>query len=234
MKTSSLFLVSYLTLITVILPAQKAEDLGRAQPFLIGLKGSIYKYTLPKNYQFDRQMGYSADFENTTPIGYVYTQSLNITERELKASFPGVPDNVKTFAIIYTGKFEIKDSTTYEFILKSDDGSRLWIDSVEVINHDGIHQFGIPKKGSVALSRGFHTIKVWYFQGLPMRMGLLLLMKRAAEKDFKPFDLKPLEDEAKQFMQIENGKVRVQFNDKLLFDFSKFDLKPEAFTPFYV
>jgi outer membrane protein OmpA-like peptidoglycan-associated protein len=112
--------------------------------------------------------------------------------------------------------------------LKSDDGSRLWIDSTEVINHDGIHQFSIPMKGNKVLSKGFHNIKVWYFQGLPTRMGLLLMMRRLGEKDFKPFDLKPLEDEAKKFMQIENGKIKISFSDKVLFDFSKSDLKPEA------
>jgi outer membrane protein OmpA-like peptidoglycan-associated protein len=215
-------------LFSLVSNAQKAEDLGRTQPFLIGLKGTIYKYAFPSKAILGEKKGYSREIEQTQPIGYVYTQSLNITERELDMPFPGVPKNVTTFAIVYQGKFEIKDSAEYEFVLKSDDGSRLWIDSTEVINHDGIHQFSIPMKGNKVLSKGFHTIKVWYFQGLPTRMGLLLIMRRLGEKDFKPFDLKPLEDEAKKFMQIDNGKIKISFSDKVLFDFSKADLKPEA------
>lgn len=228
MKSNFLLLIICFICSPLVLNAQKAEDLGRTQPFLIGLKGTIYKYTIPKGYNMSQSLGYTSEIEKTTPIGYVYTQSLNISERELDLRFPGVPENVKTFAIIYTGKFAIKDSAEYEFVLKSDDGSRLWIDSTEVINHDGIHQFNIPKKGNKVLSKGFHTMKVWYFQGMATRMGLLLMIRRLGEKDFKPFDLKPLEEEAKQFMQIENGKAKVNFNDKVLFETSKSDLKPEA------
>ena len=91
--------------------------------------------------------------------------------------FPGVPKGVETFAIIYTGNFEIRDSGEYFFVLKSDDGSRLWIDGKEVIDNDGIHQFKDLKTGKTVLSKGFHSIKVWYFQGFPTRMGLQLLMK---------------------------------------------------------
>jgi outer membrane protein OmpA-like peptidoglycan-associated protein len=213
---------------TLIIHAQTAEDLGRSQPFLIGLKGTIYNFRFNSKIDLSQKTGYTAEIEKTTPIGYVYTQSLNISERELDAPFPGVPKGVSTFAIIYQGKFDIKDSAEYEFILKSDDGSRLWIDSTEVINHDGIHQFSVPMKGTKVLKRGFHSMKVWYYQGLPTRMGLLLLMRRFGEKDFKPFDLKPLEQEACQYMQVENGKAKVNFNDKLVFDSSKSDLKPEA------
>jgi outer membrane protein OmpA-like peptidoglycan-associated protein len=215
-----------------LLFAQNNTDLGQTKPFLIGLKGTIYPYKLSPNFKFEKKEGYSKEIEQREPLGYVYTQSLNISERELDAPFPGLikkTNNWNSFAIIYTGKFEVKDSTEYEFILKSDDGSRLWIDSIEVINHDGVHQFSEPKKGKIALNKGFHNMKVWYFQGMPTRMGLLLLVKSAKDKDFKPFDLKPLEDEAKAFMQADStGKVKVNFNDKFLFDFKKSELKPEA------
>jgi hypothetical protein len=126
-----------------------------------------------------------------------------------------VPKNITQFAIIYTGKFDVKEATTYEFVLKSDDGSRLWIDSIEVINHDGIHQFNDPKKGAIKLKKGFHTIKIWYFQGLATRMGLLLLMRKEGDKQFLPFDLKPLEDEIKQIMQVDSGGAKVQLKDNL-------------------
>jgi PA14 domain len=173
--------------------AQNVTDLGSTKPFMVGLKGAIYKFVAPKSITLGEKVGYTDSVEKSKPIGYVYTQSLNITERNLEASFPGVPRGVSVFAIIYTGKFDVKETTTYEFVLKSDDGSRLWIDTTDVINHDGFHQFQIPMKGKIKLNKGFHNIKVWYFQGLPTRMGLLLLMKKETEKTWLPFDLKPLE-----------------------------------------
>jgi outer membrane protein OmpA-like peptidoglycan-associated protein len=209
--------------------AQNATDLGSTKPFMVGLKGTIYKYTLPTKMDAARKIPYYQVIEKTPPIGYVYTQSLNISERNLSESFPGVPQGVTEFAIMYTGKFDVKQDAVYEFILKSDDGSRLWIDTTEVINHDGLHQFNIAKKGTIKLNKGFHDMKVWYFQGLATRMGLLLLMKREVEKEWLPFDLKPAEDEIKQLMKIDsNGTVRAQLNERFLFDLGKSELKPEA------
>jgi outer membrane protein OmpA-like peptidoglycan-associated protein len=209
--------------------AQNATDLGSTKPFMVGLKGTIYKFALPKVFEPNKRIGYTEAIEKSTPIGYVYTQSLNISERNLNQTFPGVPQGVTEFSIIYTGKFDVKQDAVYEFILKSDDGSRLWIDTTEVINHDGLHQFNIPKKGSIKLKKSFHNIKIWYFQGLATRMGLLLLMKREMDKEWLPFDLKPLEDDLKQTMKVDsNGVAKAQLNERFLFDLGKSELKPEA------
>jgi outer membrane protein OmpA-like peptidoglycan-associated protein len=219
------FFIAFISLLN----AQNATDLGSTKPFMVGLKGTIYKLVFPKKEEYGRSFNYMEAVEKTTPIGYVYTQSLNISERNLTDPFPGVPSTIHEFAIIYRGKFNIKDSTKYDFVLKSDDGSRLWIDSVEVINHDGLHQFNIPKKGSIKLNKGMHDIKVWYFQGMATRMGLLLLMKKEADKAWLPFDLKPLEDEIKQIMKVDsNGTAKAQLNEQFLFDLGKFELKSEA------
>lgn len=211
------------------LTAQNTTDLGAIKPFMIGLKGTIYKYVVPKGFISDKRVGYTEAIEKTAPIGYVYAQSLNISERNLDEPFPGVPQGVTEFAIIYTGKFEVKEAQTYEFVLKSDDGSRLWIDSTEVINHDGLHQFNIPKKGAIKLNKGLHDLKVWYFQGLATRMGLLLLMKKETEKTWLPFDLKPAEDELKQSVKVDsNGVVKAQLNERFLFDLGQSSLKSDA------
>jgi outer membrane protein OmpA-like peptidoglycan-associated protein len=211
----------------------QTDDLGRTKPFLIGLKGTIYDFVFPKmdarvrNYD---SVGYTKEIEQNKPIGYVYTQSLNIAERNLKVPFPGVPRGTKIFAIIYTGNFEIKATDEYTFGLKSDDGSRLWIDGTEVINHDGIHQFNIPKTGKINLSTGFHALKVWYYQGFPDRMGLLLVMKRSRDSVFRAFDLKPYEAEVQKSMGIQQDStaIRTQADNKVLFETGEAALKPES------
>ncbi len=228
MKRIECFLTTVFIVFYTVLNAQNATDLGATKPFFVGLKGIIYKYIPPTKSDAARKIPYYQVIEKTPPIGIVYTQSLNISERNLSEPFPGVPQGITEFAIMYTGKFDVKQDANYEFILKSDDGSRLWIDSTEVINHDGLHQFNIPKKGEIDLKKGFHDIKVWYFQGLATRMGLMLLMKKQADKDFLPFDLKPLETELKQITQVDSGVAKVQLNEKFLFDLGKFELKIEA------
>ena len=50
----------------------------------------------------------------------------------------------------------------YEFRLTSDDGSRLVIDDAEVIDHDGLHGES-SKEGTVALTAGYHDLRVEYF-----------------------------------------------------------------------
>jgi outer membrane protein OmpA-like peptidoglycan-associated protein len=213
------------------LSAQNADDLGRTQPFLVGFKGTIYEFRIPvdKNGLFDpKKIHYTPEIEQTKPIGHVYAQKLFITERELSMPFPGVPKGKEVFAIIYTGRFEVKNSGLYEFLLQSDDGSRLWIDSTEVIDRDGLKQFREIKQGKIQLKAGFHQIKVWYFQGFPDRMGLILMYKKAEEKAFQPFDFKPMEDEAKQYIQMEGETMKIRFAEKFSFETGAFELKPEA------
>ena len=223
-------------LIALLLPlfftsnAQKSEDLGRIKPFLIGLKGTIYNFSFKgsKNgMELSQKSGYYREIEQTEPIGYVYTQSLNISERELTQPFPGVPKGKSVFAIIYTGNFEVSDSAEFFFGLKSDDGSRLWIDGKEVINNDGLHQFSVAGAGKIRLSKGIHAIKVWYFQGLPTRMGLVLVMKKSTDKDFQPFDLKKYEDDIKQSIdnQEDTTAIHLKADNKILFETGKSDVK---------
>jgi cytochrome c551/c552 len=68
------------------------------------------------------------------------------------------------FAIRLTGRLEIKAAADYTLYLKSDDGSRLLIDGIMIINHDGNHG-ATEKRGKVKLSTGKHAVEVQYFQG---------------------------------------------------------------------
>lgn len=211
--------------------AQTTSNLGRATPFQIGLKGTIYKYDAPKRFKTLKEWRYKPEIEESTPIGYVYTQSLNISERLLEEPFPGVPKDIRSFAIIYKGAFEVPEEGLYIFALKSDDGSILWVDGKEVVNHDGIHQFHEARANRIHLSKGFHTMKVWYFQGIPNRMGLLLLMKNVKDTlPARPFDLSEYEKQFSSSIQLsETSKgLMTQMSDKILFDFNKYDIKSEA------
>lgn len=73
------------------------------------------------------------------------------------------PDN---FGFVFTGTLIVPEDGEYTFILDSDDGSRLSIDGKMVIDHDGIHGEGRPKRTVLRLSQGRLPLRLDYFQGL--------------------------------------------------------------------
>ncbi len=73
----------------------------------------------------------------------------------------GFSDN---FAARFRGKIQAPVTGLYTFQLQSSDGSILFIDGEEVINHDGVHGF-TSASGSINLAEGFHDIVIHYFDG---------------------------------------------------------------------
>ena len=62
-----------------------------------------------------------------------------------------------------TANINITTAGTYQFRLTSDDGSRLYIDGQLVVDHDGLHG-AEPKEGAVALTAGYHALRIEYFE----------------------------------------------------------------------
>ena len=211
-------------LISLHIKAQKMEDFGQLKPLLASFKGTIY--ALP-----DTVRRYDPSVEDLPILGYIYTQALNISERDLTYDFPGVPNRRMWFGIVYKGVFELETAGKYEFRLASDDGSALWIDSKGMINNDGIHKMTIRKR-EVSLTKGFHTIVVWYFQAVPTKMGLQLFIRKSGEEE-KPFNIKNYSTrlttaaEATKATMTDEG-IKVNIEDKILFDLAKYDIKSRA------
>ncbi len=68
------------------------------------------------------------------------------------------------FALVFNGSLKIEKSGKYEFFIRSNDGSKLFIDNKLVIDHDGPHGADIEKTGTIELSEGIHPFKLEYFQ----------------------------------------------------------------------
>ena len=66
------------------------------------------------------------------------------------------------YAFEFSGYINIEKEGIYTFFTDSDDGSMLYIDDEEVVNNDGNHG-SLEKSGKAALKKGFHKIKVLYF-----------------------------------------------------------------------
>ena len=70
---------------------------------------------------------------------------------------------VDFFYIRWTGKIRISKDGNYTFILESDDGSRLFIDGKQIIDHNGVHAME-EKSGEADLKSGDHDIKIEFFE----------------------------------------------------------------------
>ena len=98
---------------------------------------------------------------SATP-SYVVTEGAASWDKGTGAIYSGGPsDNV---AIRMTGTFSVTTAGSYTFYDTSDDGSRVYIDGVEVINNDGVHTVATVQS-TVTLAAGSHQIEVKYFEG---------------------------------------------------------------------
>lgn len=79
------------------------------------------------------------------------------------------------YAVVYEGYLEIPADGLYTLYTYSDDGSKLFLHNQLVVDNDGSHS-AAAKRGDVALKKGFHPIRVEYFEdflGQELQIGLL-------------------------------------------------------------
>ncbi|MBL8731877.1 MAG: alpha-L-fucosidase [Planctomycetes bacterium] len=62
----------------------------------------------------------------------------------------------------YLGFVEVPQDELYRFALRSDDGSKLWIDGELVVDNDGLHG-STEKSGVIALAKGPHALELVWF-----------------------------------------------------------------------
>jgi len=194
----------------------KISDFGKNKEQTFNFTGEIFY--LPQDTKR------LPNFEKLTPVGKIYTQKINIKDQSFKKGFPGVTDRFEYFAIDYKGRFYIKDTCSYCFMLGSDDGSKLFIDDSLLINNDFVHGF-VYKSGCRFLQKGMHKIEVQYFQGPRYNVALILRFRKKEDKAAQIFDLT-------EFYPItikESGdSIHIEIGDEILFDYNSYELSEEA------
>ncbi len=93
------------------------------------------------------------DFTSLEPLRADVTKTLNLRSLEHARDH---------FAFVFEGYLDIAATAGYRFFLRSDDGSRLYIDDELVIDHDGLHS-AVSRYGSLLLEKGKHRIRIEYF-----------------------------------------------------------------------
>ena len=123
------------------------------------------------------------------PVGSIYTNTLDVPNQDITrmGGIPGITHSSVWFGVDYYGKFYVTKPGEYVFQLSSDDGSRLEIDDNLLIDLDGVHPVD-EMTAQNALSVGWHSIHVPYFQGPPISLSLVLRIQPPGET-MRPFNL---------------------------------------------
>ncbi len=84
-------------------------------------------------------------------------------DRVLRLRGTGIPWYGSFYSVEWTGVIYVPAGGDYRFALTSDDGSRLWIDDVLVVDNGGVHA-AVRAEGVASLLGGFHRIRIRYMQ----------------------------------------------------------------------
>ena len=213
-------------IIATIMCSSLCAQTGVPHPKFSNFKGDAYRMPLErwvtdKGY---KRVGVREEYGEWV---YDYPKIAEIDMKELKvpetyikdATFPGL-DRKTQFAMVLKSEMTISVPGCYEISLNSDDGSILWIDDKKIIDNDGGHGMKL-KLDSLVYLPGKYDIKVWYFQGLPDRFGIILDSKLVGRPETCPTHKA---DEP-------NGEtVEVSFENTIFFESGSFELKAGAKT----
>ena len=221
-------LLSFLLFIIPLI-GQGQNQIKPPHPVFTPFSGTVYK--MPR---IRRQIGkmlynriqehYGQNIYDYEEIGKIGLKQLNIPETAIQdRNFPGVKQKIK-FAMIINAEVKIELDACYEFSLSSDDGSILWIDSTLIVNNDGGHQMKM-ERDSMILNKGTYPVKVWYFQGMPDRYGLILDAKIVGKPAVCP--IKPKRIKEKRTKVVKKGE-KFTLEGSILFEVGKYELKEAA------
>ena len=140
-------------------------------------KGDIFYYPSGLTSLDEEQMSYLP--ATTTKAGkpgvaYTYYEGIFKSTADVLKAKPVKEGTFRNFSIKeaaaddhfgyqFHSLINIPEKGVYKFHIYSDDGARLFIDGQEVIDNDGSHSAG-EATGKVALEKGFHEIRVIYFE----------------------------------------------------------------------
>ncbi|MFH1197086.1 MAG: alpha-L-fucosidase [bacterium] len=93
------------------------------------------------------------DFNSLQPVDKGTVENISLDSKK----------SPEKFGFEFTGYIEIPKDGVYTFYTASDDGSRLYIDDKMIVDNDGLHGI-VQKEGKIALEKGFHSLKVTFFE----------------------------------------------------------------------
>jgi glucose/arabinose dehydrogenase len=92
------------------------------------------------------------------------------TSSPLKTGTTSTPDlsarnRTEDYAFTFSGYIDVPSDGLYHFYTNSDDGSKLFIGNLLIVNNDGLHG-AQEKSGAIGLKKGKHPVTIQFFQHL--------------------------------------------------------------------
>jgi len=122
---------------------------------------SCRRYGLKEDFFFFRQGRRLPNLKGRRPAKTRI--ALQVNYASTGRGWPGVARARDNFAVRWTGLLMTSTPGLYQFYLKSDDGSKLYIDKKVVVNNDGLHGMR-TRSGTKKMSSGPHKINLQFFE----------------------------------------------------------------------
>ena len=174
------------------------------KPRFTNFEGFVYQLPLDSLL-----FGYRPYIEKLAPVSKLNWKEIMVRVRNTTEPFADI-EMTKEFGIIFNNQMMIPEDGYYEFILASDDGSKLWIDDELIVDNDGVHPMKV-RRDSLNLKRGLYPIKIWYYQAFPSKYGFI-------------FDSRYLGPE----VTTKSGPI--VWDGDILFEFDHYELSEKGFS----
>ena len=126
-----------------------------------GISDSVEQGTELLNFEFYNSAPSGNTVDNIPTLEVL--QSGTISDFDVSALSNAITGNTAKYSVRYTGFIQIDTDDTYIFYTNSDDGSKLSIDGVEVVDNDGLHRQK-ERSGSIPLTIGIYPIEILFFE----------------------------------------------------------------------
>lgn len=127
-----------------------------------GILDALESSSLLLSYEYYNSSPTGGTVDNIPTTGALSTGTVGDFEvADLQGSVD--PGNTANYSIRYTGFIKVTTTEIYTFYTTSNDGSKLFIDGVEIVDNDGLHA-PVEQSGTVAFTPGVYPITIVYFQ----------------------------------------------------------------------
>lgn len=113
-------------------------------------------------------------------VGNFILPNLSVPDSPSSAGFPGMPSSLQAlvglegYALDCSGYLNVPTSGLHSFKLLSDDGSRVAVEDIVIVQNQGLHAPSTVAVSGIALNKGRARFNVVYYQGPHTQIALQL------------------------------------------------------------